>query len=173
MMVLQGEQRSAKARPAPSPGWAHLWISVAGATLVLGGLAWISKLAVVVSTEGRVTATGAAGAFFTLGLTLILVGSTGVGLRLAMNGDPESRIFGIVFSPILFVAGFMVLQAAVAGAMGAARAVFGGFGPDYAREEAIILLTAVASLAAGYTLLRGGGPSAEGPAPEEPGARGW
>jgi hypothetical protein len=39
------------------------------------------KLWVSVATDRRVVATGAAGAFLELGLFLLLVGSTGVGLR--------------------------------------------------------------------------------------------
>jgi hypothetical protein len=39
-----------------------LWIAAAGALLVAGGLAWIAKLWVIVATDGRVVATGAAGA---------------------------------------------------------------------------------------------------------------
>ena len=39
-----------------------LWIAAAGALLVVGALAWITKLWVIVATDGRVVATGAAGA---------------------------------------------------------------------------------------------------------------
>lgn len=130
------------------PKWVRGWIAVTGTALVLGGIAWFSKLAVV-ATGDRVTATGAAGAFFTLGLVLILIGSTGAGLWLTtMNDETIARVLGIVLSPVLFVASFMLLQ-------GVVRAAVGGLGPDYVREEAIILLTAVASLVVGATLLGG------------------
>jgi hypothetical protein len=44
------------------------WTAVAGTVLVVGGVAWILKLWVIVATDGRVVATGAAGAFFDIGL---------------------------------------------------------------------------------------------------------
>ncbi|MGI8909963.1 MAG: hypothetical protein ACR2JR_05325 [Rubrobacteraceae bacterium] len=130
------------------PKWARGWIAVTETVLILGGVAWFSKLAVVVATDGRVTATGAAGAFFTLVLVLILIGSTGAGLRLTMNGETVSQVLGIVLSPVMFVASFMLLQEV-------ARAVVGGLGPNYSREETIILLTAVASFVVGAMLLGG------------------
>lgn len=137
------------------PKWVRGWIAVAGTALVFGGVAWFSKLAVVVATDGRVTATGAAGAFFTIGLLLILIGSTGAALRLTMNGETVSQILGIVLSPVMFVASFMLLQGVVVGLVTVAQATVGGLGPDYVREEAIILLTAVASLVVSAMLLGG------------------
>jgi len=137
------------------PKWVRVWISVAGTALVLGGAAWLAKLAVVVATDGRVTATVAAGAYFTLGLVLILIGSTGAGLRLTMNGETVSQLLGIVLSPVMFVASFMLLQGIVWGLLGVVETVASGVGPDYVREEAIILLTAVASLVVGAMLLGG------------------
>lgn len=34
------------------------------------------------------------------GTALVLIGSTGAGLRLTMNGELETRIVGIVLSPV-------------------------------------------------------------------------
>ena len=62
-----------------------LWITIAGTALVVGGVAWLLKLWVIVATDARVVATGAAGAFFDLGSYSLVVGSTGLGVRLAMN----------------------------------------------------------------------------------------
>ena len=59
----------------------RLWFTIAATVLILGGVAWMLKLWVSVATDGRVVATGATGAFLELGLFLLLVGSTGVGLR--------------------------------------------------------------------------------------------
>ncbi|CAN5267502.1 hypothetical protein BH18ACT10_BH18ACT10_05760 [soil metagenome] len=150
------------------PKWGRIWIAVAGTALFLGGIAWLAKLSVVVATDGRVTATGAAGAFFTLGLALILIGSTGAGLRLTMGGEPMSRIAGIVLSPVLFVAAFMILQGVVVGLVTVAQAIVGGLGPDYVREEAIILLTAVVSLVVGTMLLAGAVRWPRGATPQDP-----
>jgi hypothetical protein len=61
--------------------------------LFIGGVAWILKLWVIVATDGRVVATGAAGAFYDLGLYLLMVGSTGVGLRLAITRNPRCASF--------------------------------------------------------------------------------
>jgi hypothetical protein len=67
----------------------RLWIAIAGTALIFGGVASLLKLWVIVATDGRVVATGAAGIFFDLGLYLLLVGSTGVGLRLAKTTNPQ------------------------------------------------------------------------------------
>jgi len=72
-----------------------------------------------------------------------------------MNGELGTRIAGIVLSPVLFVASFMPLQGVVVGLLTVAQAVVGSLGPDYVREEAIILLTAVASLVGSAMLLGG------------------
>ncbi len=132
----------------------RIWIALAGVALVVAGMAWLSKLAVIVATDGRVAYTGAAGAFFAIGLYLLLIGSTRVGLRLTADKDTGSRIAGVVLSPVVFVVSFMVLQGVVVGLWDITQA-FAGLGPDYFREEATILLTAVASLMIGVTLLLG------------------
>ena len=135
--------------------WTRLWMVIAGASLFLGGTAWIFKLGVVISTGGRVMYTGSAATLFDLGLILLLVGSTGVGLRLTADGKAAPPIVGIALSPLVFVVSFMILQGFVVALVDAVRAVGFGPGPDYVREEAIILLTAAVALVAGVTLLRG------------------
>jgi hypothetical protein len=66
---------------------------IAGTSLIVGGFAWLLKLGVIVATDGRVTTTGAAGAFFALGLFSLLLGSTGVGLRWRWAGKPQCASF--------------------------------------------------------------------------------
>lgn len=122
------------------------WITVAGAALTAGGVAWLLKLAVIVATSGRVTDTGAAGVFFLLGFVLLLLGSTGVGLRLTMNKPLPLRLLGVVLSPIVLIV-LLVTLGAVLGPL------VGDSGPDYAREEASILALAVLSLGVGAMLL--------------------
>ena len=139
----------------PYSRWTRLWIAISAASLTLGGIVWILKLAVVVATEGRVMYTGAAATFFDLGLVLLLLGSTAVGLRLTADGEAMSRVAGAVLSPIAFVFSFMVLQAVVVGLLDAARAAGLDPGPAYVREEASVLITAVAATAAGAMLLGG------------------
>ena len=80
------------------------------------------KLWVIVATDGRVVATGAAGAFYDLGLGLLLVGSTGVGLRLAMNQEPSMRVVLALASPLVF-GGVVYI---VGGAIGYAILIIGG-----------------------------------------------
>lgn len=74
--------------------WTRLWIATSAAFLALGGIVWILKLAVVVATDDRVVYTGAAETFFDLGLVLLLVGSTPMGLRLTANDEAMSRVGG-------------------------------------------------------------------------------
>ena len=138
-----------------SPRWMSVWTAVAGGALVLGGTAWFSKLAVIVATGGRVAYTGAAGAFFTIGIALMLAGSTGVGLRLARNAETGLRISAAALSPVAFVLTFGFLQGVVVGLYDLAQGAVGSLGPDYLREEAAILVMAAASLAAGAMLLSG------------------
>ncbi len=86
----------------------RLWIAIAGTALVLGGVAWMLKLWVIVATDGRVVATGAAGTFFDLSFYLLIVGCTGLGLRLAINEDLVPRVgMALGFSFVYFVAFFM------------------------------------------------------------------
>ena len=68
------------------------WMAIAGTALIAGGVAWLLKLWVIVATDGRVVATGAAATFLELGLYLLMVGSTGVGLRLGMSQETSMRI---------------------------------------------------------------------------------
>lgn len=122
------------------------WIGIAGAALTASGVAWLSKLAVIVATSGRVTDTGAAGLFFLLGFVLLLIGSTGVGLRLTMNRALPLRLLAALLSPIALIV-LLVTLGAVLGPL------VGDSGPDYAREEANIVALAVLSLAVGAMLL--------------------
>ena len=122
------------------------WISIAGTVLVIGGVSWLLKLAVIVATGGRVTDTGAAAVFYVLGLVLLLVGSTGLGLRLTINGTIAMRVLAVVLSPVVLFTSFVLLDSI-------GRAVVGDRGPDYVPDEAGILLAAVAWLALGYVLL--------------------
>lgn len=122
------------------------WTSIAGAALTAGGVAWLSKIAVIVATSGRVTDTGAAGAFFLLGFVLLLIGSTGVGLSLTMNRAVPLRLLAALLCPITLI----VLLVALGAVLGP---LVGDSGPSYAREEANILAVAVLSLAVGAMLL--------------------
>jgi hypothetical protein len=131
------------------------WTAIAGTILVVGGVAWILKLWVIVATDGRVVATGAAGAFFDLGFYSLLVGSTGLGVRLTMNQEPAMRGVAAVGSPVVFILSF-ALFSGIGYAILAVGGAFAGISPpSYLLEEAGIFISAVVWLIIGVILLFG------------------
>jgi hypothetical protein len=137
-----------------SPWW-RWWIAIAGTLLVVGGIAWILKLWVIVATDGRVVATGAAGAFFDLGLYSLLVGSTGLGVRLAISQEPAMRGVAAVASPVAFILLFFAFSGVGYAILAIVGAVAGVALPSYLLEEAGIFLSAVVWLVIGLVLLFG------------------
>jgi hypothetical protein len=131
------------------------WTAIAGTILVVGGVAWILKLWVIVATDGRVVATGAAGAFFDLGFYSLLVGSTGLGVRLTMNQEPAMRGVAAVGSPVMFILSF-ALFSSIGYAILAVGGTFAGISPpSYLLEEAGIFISAMVWLVIGVILLFG------------------
>jgi hypothetical protein len=131
------------------------WIAIAGTSLVVGGVAWFLKLWVIVATDGRVVATGAAGAFFDLGLYSLLVGSTGLGLRLTMKEPTVTRIAAAVGSPVTFVLSFAILSGVGYALVAIGRVIVGDALPSYLLEEGGIFLSAVVWLVIGIWLVVG------------------
>ena len=131
------------------------WTAVAGAVLVVGGVAWLLKLSVIVATDGRVVATGAAGAFFDIGFYSLLVGSTGLGVRLTRNQEPGLRGVAEVTSLAAFVLSFSLFSAVGYAALAVGGAIIGVSLPGYLLEEAGIFISAVVWLAIGLALLFG------------------
>jgi hypothetical protein len=130
------------------------WIAIAGTTLVVGGVVWLLKLWVIVATDGRVTHTGAAASFLELGLVLLLVGSTGVGVRLAMNQDTSMRVVLAVASPLVFVGIGYLLGGVIAYAIVVIGGAIVGVSPaGYLLAEAGILGLAVVGIAVGMWLV--------------------
>ena len=130
-----------------------LWIAIAGIALVVGGVAWLLKLWVIVATDGRVAYTGAAGAFFDLGLYSLMIGSTGVGLRLTMKLETSLRVILALVSPfacfVLFAIFLVIGYALVA----IGRLIVGDALPSYLLEEGGIFISAVVGLLAGIWLV--------------------
>lgn len=131
----------------------RLWTAIAATALIAGGVAWILKLGVIVATGGRVVATGAAATFLELGLVLLIVGSTGIGVRLMMGQEPSMRVVLAVASPLVLLG----VGYAVGGLIGYAVLVIGGAAagvavPGYLLAEVGILGLAVIALAAGIWL---------------------
>jgi hypothetical protein len=129
------------------------WIAIAGAALIAGGAAWLLKLWVIVATDGRVVATGAAATFLELGLGLLLVGSTGVGLRLAINQETSMRVVLAVASPLLFMPAFLMFSAIGYALVAIGRLIAGETVPGYLLEEGGIFVSAVAGIAVGTWLV--------------------
>ena len=129
------------------------WIAIAGIALIAGGVAWLLKLWVIVATDGRVAYTGAAGAFFDLGLYSLMIGSTGVGLRLTMKLETSLRVILALVSPfacfVLFAIFLVIGYALVA----IGRLIVGDALPSYLLEEGGIFVSAVVGLAAGIWLV--------------------
>ncbi len=130
-----------------------VWMAIAGTALIAGGVAWLLKLWVIVATDGRVTHTGAAGAFFDLGLYSLLVGSTGLGLRLAINQEPSMRVVLAVASPLLFMPVFLMFSVIGYVLVGIGRIIAGDAVPGYLLEEGGIFISAVVGLVAGIWLV--------------------
>ena len=130
------------------------WIAIAGVALIAGGVAWLLKLWVIVATDGRVVATGAAATFLELGLVLLAVGSTGIGVRLMMSQETSMRIVLAVASPLVLIG----VGYALGGVIGGVILVIGGAiagvaVPSYLLAEAGILGLAVIGLIAGIWLV--------------------
>jgi hypothetical protein len=144
------------------------WIAIAGSTLIAGGVAWFSKLWVIVAADGRVVATGAAASSLELGLVLLIVGSTGIGVRLMIRQEPSMRVVLALASPLVFLG----VGYAAGGVIGYSilviwGAVAGIAVPSYLLAEAGILGLAMIGLVAGvwlvaYVAPRGAGHSTRG-----------
>ncbi len=129
------------------------WIAIAATALVVGGVAWLLKLWVIVATDGRVVATGAAAAFYELGLYSLMVGSTGVGLRLTMKLENSLRVPLAVVSPLAFFVLFGIFLGIGYALVAIGRLIVGDALPSYLLEEGGIFISAVVGLVAGIWLV--------------------
>ena len=130
-------------------------IATAGLALVVGAMAWLTKIGVIIATDGRVTHTGAAGASFTIGLGLLSVGAAGLGLRLTTSVDLVLRVILTVGFPFVFVLSFFVFSAIGYVIVAGARVIVGDALPRYMLGEAGILISAVVWMVIGAVLLFG------------------
>ena len=132
----------------------RLWIAIAGTALVFGGVACLLKLWVIVATDGRVVATGAAATFLEIGLYLLIVGSTGIGVRLMMNQEPSMRVVLAVTSPLVLLGVGYTLGGGIGYAILVIGSALAGVAvPAYLLAEAGILGLAVIGLVAGIWLV--------------------
>ena len=130
-------------------------IATAGLALVVGAMAWLTKIGVIIATDGRVTHTGAAGSSFTIGLGLLSVGAAGLGLRLTMSVDLVLRVILTVGFPFVFVLSFFVFSAIGYVIVAGARVIVGDALPRYMLGETGILISAVVWMVIGAVLLFG------------------
>ena len=99
-------------------------------------------------------ATGAAATFLELGLVLLIVGSTGIGVRVMMSQEPSMRVVLALASPLVVLGvGYVV-----GGGIGYAILVIGGAlagteVPGYLLAESAILGLAIIVLEAGTWLV--------------------
>jgi hypothetical protein len=144
------------------------WIAIAGTTLIAGGVAWLLKLWVIFATDGRVVATGAAATFLELGLVLLIVGSTGIGVRVMMSQEPSMRVVLALASPLVVLGvGYIVGGGIGYAILVIAGALAGTKVPGYLLAESAILGLAVIGLVAGtwlvaYAVARGAAQGARG-----------
>jgi hypothetical protein len=123
------------------------WTKIAGLLLMGGALAWLIKLYVIVSSNGRIIDTGASAVSMNIGLVLLFIGSTGIGNRISINQKLLLRILAILVSPVVIFGSFL-LFAALANALVTNSRVW------YAQQEAPIAFAVVFYLAIGYLLFK-------------------
>ncbi|MGI8643215.1 MAG: hypothetical protein ACR2LS_03760 [Thermomicrobiales bacterium] len=122
------------------------WIDIGSIAAALGGLSWLAKVAVIIATDGRVTDEGAAALFYILGVALMTIGSTAVGVLLAGHRSRLALAVAVALSPIFFFVSYAILD-------GIAKPLAGDRGPAYWVDEAGILATGLAWLMLGIGLL--------------------
>ena len=129
------------------------WMKIATLALIAGASMWLVKLVVIVVTDGAESGAGdaAAAVFFLPGFVLLLSGSSAVGLWLTRGRGPVVRIAATLLAPVTFVVSMNLLDPV-------GEALVGDLGPDYAREEAGILLAALLWLALGILVAAGSRP---------------
>ena len=125
------------------------WNRTAGMLLIGSGTAWIIKLSVIISTNGRVIETGAAAFFMAAGMLLLLIGSTGIGFFFSRRRAVWLRVLAILCSPVLVVGSFFVFGLI-------SSRVFQNSSIWYAQQEAPIAFAAVTYLAVGFLLYKSG-----------------
>ena len=120
---------------------------MAGYLLIAGALAWMFKLVVIVSTNGRIIDSGPAAILMTAGLILLFIGSTGIGFYIARTRGVVIRIVSILLSPALLFGSFLLMGML-------SEPLFRDSIFWYAPQEAPIGLAVLLSLAVGLRLSR-------------------
>lgn len=122
------------------------WIDIGSIAAALGGLSWLAKVAVIIATDGEVDDEGAAAFFYILGVALMAIGATAVGVFLAGRRSRWLVAVAVALSPIVFFVSYAILD-------GITKPLVGDRGPAYAGDEVGILTTGLAWLMLGISLL--------------------
>jgi hypothetical protein len=123
------------------------WTQIAGLILISGAVAWAIKLIIIISTNGRIINTGAAAFFMTAGLLMLILGSTGIGLRLSRGRHVFLQGLAVVLSPALMFGSFILFSTIT-------NPLLTGSSIGYAQEEAPIGLAVIVYLIVGYFLIK-------------------
>ena len=85
------------------------WTRISATSGVAGGFAWLGKLAVLLGTgrEG-----GADVPLFAVGVALLLVASTGIGVSLSRRWPTAARAAAVVLAPMVALIAFAAIQIA-------------------------------------------------------------
>jgi hypothetical protein len=122
------------------------WTQIAGLIMITGAIAWTIKLIIIISTNGGIIDTGAAAFFMTAGLLMLVIGSTGIGLRLTQGRNIFLRALAIILSPAFMFGSFILFSTIT-------NPLFSGSSIGYAQEEAPIGFAVIVYLFAGYLLI--------------------
>lgn len=123
------------------------WTRIAGSLLMCGALAWAIKLAVIISTNGRIIDTGVAALMMKVGLITFAIGSTGIGSRLMHNRNFFLRVISVILSPIVVFGSFLLFAAIT-------TPLLKGSSIWYAQQESAIVLVVLVYAPVGYHLYR-------------------
>ncbi|MGQ0574861.1 MAG: hypothetical protein ACT4RN_11745 [Pseudonocardia sp.] len=122
----------------------HRWITISAVLAVAGGLAWLAKVAVIAA---RADAGGVDDALFFVGLALLLIASTGLGMRLAAGRNRGMVVAAVVLAPVVCLAVFVGVQIAAE--------PLAGLVPQHLAGEFGIVLSGLAGLVLGiWRILR-------------------
>lgn len=111
------------------------------------GAAWMIKLGVIITTNGRIIDTGAAAVCMAVGLVFLLIGSTGIGFSLSRHQALWLRVLAIACSPALVFGSFFIFGFL-------SSRIFQDSSISYAQQEAPIAFAAVFYLVVGFLLTR-------------------
>ena len=122
------------------------WSWIAGWLTLLGGVAWLAKIAVIVAKDGRDLDTGPAAWLMRLGLVGLFSGATGVALWLARRSRVVTRVVAVLLSPVALACSLLVIGTLATSALGKR-------GPAYLEAEIGIVAAAAVWLLIGVGLL--------------------